>query len=144
MTPPTASTTAQQLPLLKGLAAALLVVWAVATGGVAIVLAFAAPGLLSTAGLGAGAALLGIVTGLGAVFAGAALTAVEPGFLVLGASLVRMVAALGAGLVVQSTSGFPGRPLWLSFLVILASVMAAEAVVVRRLLDRRPQESPRP
>ncbi len=85
--------------------------------------------------LGSGIVLVGTVAGLAALGFGLGVRAVEPGFVVLGASIFRATAALLAGLIVQKVSVAPDRPFWLSFLMVIAAVMAVEVMVSRRLLD---------
>lgn len=132
MTPPTHTS---PIPLLRTLGFALLATWGVATtlavlGGWAI-----SPDVAAAGVLGSGIVLVGTVAGLAALGFGLGVRAVEPGFVVLGASIFRAIAALFSGLIVQRVSVAPDRPFWLSFLIVIAAVMAVEVIVARRQLD---------
>ncbi len=124
--------------MLKALAPALLGAWGAAAALVVLVGWMISPDVAATGVLGSGIVLVGTAAGLAALGFGLGVRAVEPGFVVVGASIFRAMAALLAGLVVQSVAAAPERPLWLSFLIVMAAVMAVEVIVTRRLLDPTP------
>lgn len=107
-------------------------------GGVLAVLAGALLSAVPAAGWGSVAALVGVTAGLGVLALLAIAPGMEPGFAVLGASIVRMAAGIGTGMLLVDRAAGAEKVFWLSFLFVLGCVMIAEVLTARRLLDPVP------
>lgn len=114
---------------------ALVVAWGLGTLVAVVGESLVSIDLVPTAVLGSGAALVGVAAGLAALAVGLARVRTEPGFLVLGASIFRVLTGLIMGILVQRTAGAPAQPFWMSFLIVLTAVLVAEVAASRRLLD---------
>jgi hypothetical protein len=112
-------------------------------------LAFSTSAALAALLAGA-AAITGVATGLLVLIAIAASPHSEPAVALLFASVVRLLAAAGIGLALQTAFDLQTSPFWFAFLFNFVIVLGAEVAATRRLFptepptSQGPQGSPRP
>jgi hypothetical protein len=103
--------------------------------GVVCAAALLGPGGWSAAAALAGAAVMvGTLAGAAALALLAGSSAGDVSFLVLGVSVLRATAAVLAGLLARGAAGADARAFWVSFLLVMGCVMAAEVWAAARVL----------